>query len=297
MRRSMCSAQLLTRFYGMQRTLKWVKYRQLYLSKGLESDNAGVYTRVQCQTGERRRMTSGELSSLEQLPEGGRIFRVDNATSSGFSDKLSADIEYCGESFTCGPTKHWKTHPDGMRKLLKADRLVAAGKSLGYVRFIEDFAVYPHVNMWTDTGTGSFTDEKVYVVQTGCKTIERCSLWPRTPATLCSTQPAVPPPPPSLSTGSPLDHHRTLRVALALARARVMGALSLPAGRFPRWPTWEAEITRAAPSSQPAQGNIRHAASCMSVPHITLKSIANNAEIDVIWRTSGRRNWSRCARS
>ena len=264
-----------------------VKYRQLYLSKGLESDNAGVYTRVQCSNGERRRMTSGELSSLEQLPENGRVFRVDNATSSGFSDKLSTDIAYCGESFTCGPTKHWKTHPEGMRKLLKADRLVAAGKSLGYVRFIDDFAVYPHVNMWTDTGTGSFTDEKVYVVQTGSKTIERCILMATDPGDLVLD--------PTCGSGTTATVAEqwgrrwitidTSRVALALARARIMGA------RYPFYlladsregQIKEAEVTRTAPSLQPVQGSIRHGFVYERVPHITLKSIANNAEIDVIW--------------
>jgi len=136
----------------------------LYLAKGIETDNAGVYTRIQLEDGYRRRMKVAELSSDENREKGGRIYRVDNATSSGYSENLSADIRCNGESFTSGSTKHWKTHPNGMDRLLKADRLVPAGKSLGYVRFIEDFAVYPHVNMWSDTGTGSFTDDKLYVV-------------------------------------------------------------------------------------------------------------------------------------
>jgi adenine-specific DNA-methyltransferase len=193
------------------KNIETVKYRQLYLAKGIESDSAGVYTRVQRANGERRRMTAGELSLQEQLPKDGRVFRIDNATSSGFSEKLSKDIPANGEVFTCGPTKHWKTHPEGMKRLLKADRLVPAGKSFGYVRFIEDFAVYPHVNMWSDTGTSSFTEDKVYVVQTGTKTIERCLLMTTIPAILCSTRPVVPAPlPPSPSNGaaagSPLIH-------------------------------------------------------------------------------------------
>ena len=77
----------------------------------------------------------------------------------------------------------------------------------------------------------------------------------------------------------------TSRVALALARARIMGA------RYPFYlladsregQQKEAEITRTAPSTQPVQGNIRHGFVYERVPHITLKSIANNAEIDVIW--------------
>ena len=77
----------------------------------------------------------------------------------------------------------------------------------------------------------------------------------------------------------------TSRVALALARARLMGA------RYPYYlladsregQIKEAEVTRTAPSSQPVHGNIRHGFVYERVPHITLKSIANNAEIDVIW--------------
>ena len=77
----------------------------------------------------------------------------------------------------------------------------------------------------------------------------------------------------------------TSRVALALARARIMGA------RYPFYlladsregQLKEAEIARSAPSSQPVHGNIRQGFVYERVPHITLKSIANNAEIDVIW--------------
>jgi len=77
----------------------------------------------------------------------------------------------------------------------------------------------------------------------------------------------------------------TSRVALALARARIMGA------RYPYYlladsrdgQLKEAEVSRTAPSSAPTHGNVRHGFVYERVPHITLKSIANNAEIDVIW--------------
>jgi adenine-specific DNA-methyltransferase len=264
-----------------------VKYRQLYVSKGLESDNAGVYTRVQLADGQRRRMTSAEAVSNAELPDGARIYRVDNATSSGFSEKLSKDISFCGHEFTCGPTKHWKTHPEGMKTLLRADRLVPAGKSFGYVRFIDDFAVYPHVNVWMDTGTGSFTDEKLYVVQTGSKTIERCLLMSTDPGDLVLD--------PTCGSGTTATVAEqwgrrwitidTSRVALALARSRIMGA------RYPFYlladsregQQKEAELTRTTPSTKRVYGNVRHGFVYERVPHITLKSIANNAEIDVIW--------------
>ncbi len=152
---------------------------------------------------------------------------------------------------------------------------------------LEDYPSVPITNIWNDTGTGSFTDQKVYVVQTGTKVIQRCLLMATDPGDLVLD--------PTCGSGSTayvaeqwgrrwitID---TSRVALALARARIMGA------RYPYYlladsregQVKEAELTRSAPSSQPTRGSIAHGFVYERVPHITLKSIANNAEIDVIW--------------
>ena len=141
--------------------------------------------------------------------------------------------------------------------------------------------------MWMDTGTGSFTDEKIYVVQTGTKAIARCILMTTDPGDLVLD--------PTCGSGTTayvaeqwgrrwitID---TSRVALALARARLMGA------RYPYYvladspegQKKEAELSQKLPSTQPTYGNIRQGFVYERVPHITLKSIANNAEIDVIW--------------
>jgi len=129
--------------------------------------------------------------------------------------------------------------------------------------------------------------EKTYVVQTSSKVIERCILMTTDPGDLVLD--------PTCGSGTTayvaeqwgrrwitID---TSRVALALARARIMGArypyyllADSPEGQLK-----EAEITRTAPSSQPTHGDIRHGFVYQRVPHITLKAIANNAEIDVIW--------------
>ena len=132
-----------------------------------------------------------------------------------------------------------------------------------------------------------FRPRKVYVVQTNRKVIQRCILMTTDPGDLVLD--------PTCGSGTTayvaeqwgrrwitID---TSRVALALARARIMGA------RYPFYlladsregQIKEAEVTRTAPSSQPVHGNIRHGFVYERVPHITLKSIANNAEIDVIW--------------
>lgn len=151
----------------------------------------------------------------------------------------------------------------------------------------DDFPVQPIDNNWTDTGTGSFTDQKIYIVQTGLKVVERCLQMTTDPGDLVLD--------PTCGSGTTayvaeqwgrrwitID---TSRVALALARARVMGA------RYPYYlladskegQAKEAEVTRTAPKSSPTYGNVRHGFVYQRVPHITLKSIANNAEIDVIW--------------
>ena len=175
-----------------------------------------------------------------------------------------------------------------MKRLIAAERLATPTQnSIQYVQFINDFAVSKFSNVWTDTQTGAFTDDKVYVVQTNTKVIERCILMATDPGDLVLD--------PTCGSGTTayvaeqwgrrwitID---TSRVALALARARIMGA------RYPFYlladsregQLKEAEVTRVAPSSQPVHGNIRHGFVYERVPHITLKSIANNAEIDVIW--------------
>jgi adenine-specific DNA-methyltransferase len=173
-------------------------------------------------------------------------------------------------------------------------RVQAAGRlyltrngSLQYLRKWADFNAAPINDVWTDVGTGSFTTEKLYVVQTNTKIIARCILMATDPGDLVLD--------PTCGSGTTATVAEqwgrrwitidTSRVALALARARIMGT------RYPFYlladsrdgQIKEGEITRTAPSSQPVRGNIRHGFVYEPVPHITLKSIANNAEIDVIW--------------
>ena len=155
-------------------------------------------------------------------------------------------------------------------------------------RFLEDFAAVPFNNQWMDTSSGfSLTDPKVYVVQTRSLVIERCILMATDPGDLVLD--------PTCGAGTSayvaeqwgrrwitID---TSRVALALARARVMGA------RYPYYlladsrdgQNKEGELSSKVPSEAPTYNDIRQSFVYERVPHITLKSIANNAEIDVIW--------------
>jgi adenine-specific DNA-methyltransferase len=175
------------------------------------------------------------------------------------------------------------TIADGLR-LARADRLNLEAKRVAGIVLWEDWPYESRSNLWDDTGA---QQDLVYVVQTPTKVVERCIQMTTDPGDLVFD--------PTCGSGTTayvaeqwgrrwitID---TSRVALALARARIMGA------RYPFYlladsregQMKEAEVTRTAPSSKPVQGNIRQGFVYERVPHITLKSIANNAEIDVIW--------------
>ena len=215
-----------------------------------------------------------------------KVFAVKPLTSQTNASTTLYDYTFRGKSYKSGK-RQWATPIHGMDRLVKANRVEIRASSIGFVRFFHDFSVVPIPNIWTDTGTGSFTDAKVYVVQTGTKIVQRCILMATDPGDLVLD--------PTCGSGTTayvaeqwgrrwitID---TSRVALALARARLMGArysyYLLADSREGQLK--EAEVTRSAPSSLPTSGNLRQGFVYERVPHITLKSIANNAEIDVIW--------------
>ena len=189
-----------------------------------------------------------------------------------------------GVVFNYPKGKSWKTHQLGMTRLDKAGRLQPLTTSLRWRYFFDDAPSEVVTDIWDDTFAAS---DKTYVVQTSEAVIQRCILMCSDPGDLVLD--------PTCGSGTTATVAEqwgrrwitidTSRVALALARARIMGA------RYPFYllvdsregQLKEAEVTRSAPSSQPVQGNLRHGFVYERVPHITLKSIANNAEIDVIW--------------
>ncbi len=210
-------------------------------------------------------------------------FSPDPIKSSGNS---SGEVlfSFNGKIFSSGFNDHWKTDLFGMERIKKADRVVRLKNSIRYKRFYQDYPVMAISNVWTDIGGAS---NMVYVVQTSTRTIERLLLLTTDPGDLVLD--------PTCGSGTTayvaeqwgrrwitID---TSRVALALARARLMGA------RYPYYlladsrdgQLKEAEITQTAPSEAPTYNKINHGFVYERVPHITLKSIANNAEIDVIY--------------
>ena len=257
------------------------KIRDLYQPKPLGVGTG--YTWIMTPRLEKRKMTSAERQNNNGIAEDDRPFFADNLMSSGYTPTCFYDVDFEGRRFP-RQKYSWKTNPAGMDRLIKANRIIAPAKLPNYLRYFDDFAVQTIHNIWDDTHGAT---SPVYIVQTSSKVVERCVLMATDPGDLVLD--------PTCGSGTTafvaeqwgrrwitID---TSRVALALARARIMGA------RYPFYlladstngQLKEAQITGNARSSQPVQNNIRHGFVYERVPHITLKSIANNAEIDVIW--------------
>lgn len=240
-----------------------VKFRRLYTHKGGGDAGAGVYRQLENRTGERRLMTPEERRDPSLVPEEWRIFRLDNLTSPRIREARTGyfPVAFGGKQILPGQGE-WKTNQEGMKRLVLARRVAASGNSLAYVRFLDDFPVQPISNSWSDTGTGSFTDDKVYVVQTGAKAIMRCLLMTTDPGDLVLD--------PTCGSGTTAFVAEqwgrrwitcdTSRVALSLARQRILTA---------KYPFYELRSSKV-------KDGFRY----KTVPHITLKSIAQNPRID-----------------
>jgi adenine-specific DNA-methyltransferase len=249
-----------------------VKYRELYEMKSV--DDSGAY-----------RYIDDELER-GSAPEKSVRYQSVSLVSPGESS-TSQPFEFHGRVSLPPKGSHWKTSVDGLGRAARAGRIFSTTNSLRFKSRLSDFQISIRHNIWTDTITGSFTEDKVFVVQTNPKVVERCVLMTTDPGDLVLD--------PTCGSGTAAFVSEqwgrrwitidTSRVALALARARIMGA------RYPFYlladshdgQIKEAEVTASSPSSQPVHGNVRHGFVYERVPHLTLKSIANNAEIDVIW--------------
>lgn len=271
-------------FYA--KDIRRCKFRPLFVEKSPGDEGATNYSWIEESSGRRRPLTSAERSGASPIPKGARVMQPYPMFSDGPSSR-DRPYKWRGVEYSPSSNAHWKTHADGLKRIEMSDRFVAQGKTLRFVNYLDDYSVTPLINLWTDTQISGFGADRIYVVQTLPKVIERCILMTTDPGDLVLD--------PTCGSGTTAYVSEqwgrrwitidTSRVALALARARIMGA------RYPFYlladsregQLKEAEITRTAPSSQPTYGNIRHGFVYERVPHITLKSIANNAEIDVIW--------------
>jgi len=231
-------------------------------------------------------LSYAQKSGAAPVPAG-RILRLDNPTSQTGSPSSRFPVNVNGRDHFPAGTRGWSTSELGLRRLRDAGYLVSVGKSLLWKNYRDVFHYSPVSNIWSDIKPSGFGDSRIYVVQTNKEIIARCLLLTTDPGDLVLD--------PTCGAGTTayvaeewgrrwitID---TSRVALALARAHIMGA------RYPYYiladsregQLKEAEITQTAPSSLVVRGSMRYGFVYERVPHITLKSIANNSEIDVIW--------------
>ncbi|QFS89933.1 Modification methylase DpnIIB [Mycobacterium sp. THAF192] len=257
-----------------------VKYRQLYRTKGLGAAGGGQYTLIRNADDDGyRTATAADLAdpSLQS-----RIFSQNPLTSQSSGAPQFFEVELAGVHYTSGKSG-WKTTKSGMAKLKAAKRLIAIGKNIRYVRYFNDFPVFPYNNLWEDTVTSGFGDPKIYVVQTNTKIIERCMLMCTDPGDL-----VIDPTCGSGTTAHVAEQHGrrwitidTSRVALTLARQRILGA------KYP-WYLLADSIdghkkaqsrTAQEPPRRQFSNDIREGFVYERVPHIMLKSIANNPDI------------------
>ncbi|MDE0503396.1 MAG: DNA methyltransferase, partial [Candidatus Poribacteria bacterium] len=267
-------------WYGKDKTQ--TKYRKLFFPRLVGEGTQ--FTVVRAKDGNIRRMTREELSGREEIPEGESACRGLDLVSAGRGESCVFDAEFEGTVYRTSSQKSWKTNPAGFERCKKANRILGGSTSLSYLFMHGDYPVREYSNMWSDTQGAS---DKSYVVQTSDKVIQRCLLMTTDPGDLVLD--------PTCGSGTTayiaegwgrrwitID---TSRVALALARARIMGArydyYLLSDSREGQLK--EAEIEGRAPSEAPTYGDIRQGFVYDRVPHVTLKSIAHNTEIDVIW--------------
>lgn len=256
-----------------------LKYRQLYLSKiGDDSSGFRTYKNIELPDGTRRPITMDEMKS-RIFPRGAKPFRFDPLISQSGGENARFPVQLGGKTYNLS-RDFWKTNPQGMSKLIAAGRVVALQTVLRYIRYIDDFSAYELNQTWMDV-LGAM--DKQYVVETNPKVIERCLLMTTDPGDLVLD--------PTCGSGTTayvaeqwgrrwitID---TSRVALALARTRLMAA------RFPYYLLAdsqegikkETELTGRIPPEYKTGGDIRKGFIYKRVPHIMLKSIANNPDI------------------
>jgi adenine-specific DNA-methyltransferase len=243
------------------------KYNQLYFSKEIGDSGAQEYKWLRARDGQTRPLSVAEAQGVKALPNNARIWRYGPLTSSGGSSDGPMPITHHGKSYSPKANNHWKVTKFGLNRLGKAYFLAPRQNSLSYYLFADFYPVQPINNVWNDTKWGFDAGDKSYVVQTNQKIIERCVLMATDPGDLVVD--------PTCGSGTTADVAEkwgrrwitcdTSRVAVTLAKQRLMTAShDYYALKYP---------------GEGLRGGFIY----KTVPHITLKSIANNPEIDTIY--------------
>jgi adenine-specific DNA-methyltransferase len=238
--------------------LSKLKYRQLFQPKSKLGDDA--YKNIELLDGTRRSMTPEERSGEVSLPEGSRLFTLGDLTGQGAATQ-DCPFTFKGETYRPNSNSHWKAnYPEGLEKLRLAKRIELVGNTLRYVRYLNDNLVNPVNNAWMDTGVAGFASDKKYVVETNTKVISRCLLMTTDPGDLVLD--------PTCGSGTTAFVAEqwgrrwitcdTSRVAVTLAKQRLMTAAF--------------DYYELAHPDEGVGSGFKY----KTVPHITLKSIANN---------------------
>lgn len=235
-----------------------IKYRQLFSDK--DFGEGTMFTYLELSDGTRRKLTKEEKGNPQLIPPGAKIFRLSDLVSSGLTSSCVFDYDFEGRIFKPGRNRSWKTNQEGMKKLDTGKRLLAPGATLQYITYFNDFPVSKITNVWTDT-VGELA--KIYAVQTSTEIIKRCILMATDPSDIVFD--------PTCGSGTTSYVAEqwgrrwitcdTSRVAITLAKQRLMTS-------------YFDHYQLAHPTEGVGSGFVYR-----KVPHITIKSIANN-ELD-----------------
>ena len=271
-------------WYGKNKEL--AKYREILKPREMSQLDT-AYTYLQLQDGTFRPLDASERKATSLIPDGAKRFRPGQTQSQSGGESSRFVVEFEGNSYPPPSVGGWRTSLMGFNRAARAARLMPRGRNIAYRQCNEDYPFVQMSNIWTDTLFVSFGSDKTFVVQTNPKVIQRCILMTTDPGDLVLD--------PTCGSGTTayvaeqwgrrwitID---TSRVALALARARIMGA------RYPYYlladspegQRKESEIRRREITETPTYCNVRQGFVYERVPHITLRHIANNSEIDVIY--------------
>ena len=277
-------------WYGKR--LESLKYRALKHERVPGGAGGAAYTLVEDLPGHWRNARFEETSRAVRDFSEVRLLRLQTLTSqrqgreTGPDSAMGFRYGFQGDVFAPSRGRGWTATRDGLDRLATAGRIGSTGESINYKRYFADAPVFDTYNIWDDTQSGSGM-QKLYVVQTNAKVITRCILMVSDPGDLVLD--------PTCGSGTTayvaeqwgrrwiaID---TSRVALALTRSRVMGARYpfYTLADSPEGQRAEARLGGTEPGSGPTYEDIRQGFVYQRVPHITLKAIASNTEIDAIW--------------
>ena len=239
-----------------------IKFKKLFDDTEIIASDTVFFDSVELANGERRELDRAEKADPSRIPKGGRVFSRNPLNSEGYIQSLHYDFNFDGEHFVPPMTRHWTTTKSGMERLKRLNRLIRKGNTLRFIRYWDDYPVDVVGTVWTDTGIGGFVgDRRRYVVQTDSKVVQRCILMTTDPGDLVLD--------PTCGSGTTAHVAEqwgrrwittdTSRIALNIAKTRLMTAT---------YPWYKlVDVTGQ---------DVRHGFVYKTVPHVTLKSLAND---------------------